>query len=91
MQWLDILGLVATVFTTGAYVPQAYKIIQTKSTRSLSTPTYTMIVIGSALWLFYAYDRRDYPVMLANGVTGLLSLVILIMKLSAKEEAVTES
>lgn len=50
-----------------------------------------MIAIGSALWLLYAYDRRDYPVMLANGVTGLLSLVSLIMKRSVNEAIVSES
>ena len=84
MTLLNMLGLVATLFTTGAYLPQAYKIIQTKSTQSLSTPTYTMIVVGSVLWVVYAYEHGDMPVMLANGVTGLLSAAILLMKLTAK-------
>jgi MtN3 and saliva related transmembrane protein len=84
MTSFEILGYVATFFTTGAYVPQAYKIIKTKSTKSLSVPTYVMIVIGSALWVYYAYTREDVPVVIANGVTGLLSLVILIMKFTAK-------
>lgn len=84
MQPLDLLGLIATVFTTGAYLPQAYKIIKTKSTRSLSTPTYTMIIVGSILWVVYAYDRQDIPVIVANGVTGFLSGIILLMKLTAK-------
>lgn len=85
MTSFEILGLVATFFTTGAYVPQAYKIIKTKSTQSLSVPTYAMIVIGSLLWVYYAYIHHDIPVMLANGVTGILSLIILIIKVTSKK------
>jgi MtN3 and saliva related transmembrane protein len=90
MNTLEILGLIATFFTTGAYVPQAYRIIRTKSTHSLSVPTYTMIVVGSLLWVYYAYTKHDTPVMIANGVTGLLSLIILIIKLLSKEPLKTD-
>jgi len=85
MDLLQIVGLIATVFTTGAYVPQALKIIKTKSTQSLSVPTYTMISIGSAMWVYYAFTREDIPVMIANGVTGMLTIAILILKFSAKK------
>jgi len=85
MDLLQIVGLIATVFTTGAYIPQALKIIKTKSTQSLSVPTYTMISIGSAMWVYYAYSRNDVPVMIANGVTGLLTIVILLLKFTAKK------
>lgn len=83
MTTLEIIGLVATFFTTGAYVPQALKIIKTKSTASLSVPTYTMICVGSAMWVYYAFTRDDLPVMIANGVTGILSVVILMLKVTA--------
>jgi len=85
MDLLQVVGLIATVFTTGAYVPQALKIIKTKSTQSLSVPTYTMISIGSAMWVYYAFTRADIPVMIANGVTGMLTIAILILKFSAKK------
>jgi MtN3 and saliva related transmembrane protein len=75
MDLLQVVGLVATVFTTGAYVPQALKIIKTKSTQSLSVPTY------------YAFTRNDIPVMIANGVTGILAMVILSLKFTAKKPA----
>ncbi|MFA6083843.1 SemiSWEET family sugar transporter [Mucilaginibacter sp.] len=87
MNALEILGLIATFFTTGAYVPQAYRIIRTKSTHSLSVPTYTMIVVGSLLWVYYAYTKQDTPVMIANGVTGMLSFIILMIKLTSKTPA----
>lgn len=88
MSLLEIIGLVATVFTTGAYIPQALKIIKTKSTASLSVPTYSMICIGSAMWVYYAFTRDDLPVMIANGTTGILSVVILMLKLTSKKAKV---
>ena len=90
MTSFEALGYIATFFTTGAYVPQAYKIIKTKSTQSLSVPTYIMIVIGSILWVYYAYTRADFPVVIANGVTGLLSLIILIIKFGSNDKLPAE-
>ncbi|MCX2480198.1 SemiSWEET transporter [Pedobacter sp. MC2016-15] len=90
MTSFEALGYIATFFTTGAYVPQAYKIIKTKSTQSLSVPTYVMIVMGSMLWVYYAYTRQDFPVVIANGVTGLLSLIILIIKFGSNDKLPAE-
>jgi MtN3 and saliva related transmembrane protein len=87
MDLLQVVGLVATVFTTGAYVPQALKIIKTKSTQSLSVPTYLMLSTGSMIWVYYAFTRNDIPVMIANGVTGILAMVILSLKFTAKKPA----
>ncbi|QES89463.1 SemiSWEET family sugar transporter [Rhizosphaericola mali] len=81
MDFISILGIVSTLCTTGAYLPQTLKIIKTNHTKSLSALTYTMISIGSALWVYYAVLRHDIPVIIANGVQGSLSLIILLMKL----------
>lgn len=81
MDFISILGIVSTLCTTAAYLPQTLKIIKTNHTKSLSALTYTMIFVGSTLWVYYAILRNDIPVIIANGVQGLLSCIILIMKL----------
>ena len=57
MDLVQILGLLAAFFTTVANVPQAIKVIKTRSTKSLSAATYAM--------LFYRYGAmggiRDNP------------------------------
>lgn len=81
MDYVQILGLLAAIFTTGANIPQTIKVIRTRSTKSLSATTYAMLFIGGILWVIYGAIRGDIPVILANSVAGTLCGIILFMKL----------
>ncbi|MES2619133.1 MAG: SemiSWEET transporter [Bacteroidota bacterium] len=83
MTFFEIAGLAAAALTTGAYVPQAFKIIRTKSTESLSLITYVMLFISCILWIVYGADRDDLPIVLANTITGVLCGIILFLKLNS--------
>ena len=85
MDYIQILGIVAAILTTAANVPQAVKIIRTKSTESISSATYALLLTGVLLWLVYGIFKEDLPIILANAVSALLAAVILVMKLSAKK------
>ncbi|OUJ71410.1 SemiSWEET family sugar transporter [Hymenobacter crusticola] len=83
MTFISVLGLLAALITTAAYIPQAYKTILTRSTASLSLPTYSMLFVGTMLWVGYALAIDNVPVLVANGVTAVLSGIILYLKLTA--------
>ena len=80
MDIIQIMGLTAAVLTTGANFPQTYKVIKTKSTKSLSFSSFLMLFLGSVIWVIYGFLRDDIPVILANGIAGCLHATILIMK-----------
>ncbi|MDO5691274.1 MAG: SemiSWEET family transporter [Pseudomonadota bacterium] len=63
MTSLDRLGLVATCFTTSAFVPQVWRTWKTRDVSGISLPTYVIITIGLALWLLYGWLRGDMPLM----------------------------
>ena len=84
MDYIQILGLVAAFLTTGANLPQTYKVIKTKSTKSLSAISFSMLFLGSVTWVIYGIYRDDIPVMIANSLAGTLHGIILFMKLTAK-------
>ena len=81
MTTISLLGLLAAGITTAAYVPQAYLTITTRSTRSLSLPTYLLLFTGTVLWVGYGMCIHDWPVIVANGVTAALAGIILVLKL----------
>lgn len=85
MTFIALLGLLAACVTTAAYVPQAYKTIVTRSTSSLSLPTYSLLFAGTTLWVVYALYINNLPILIANGVTAVLAGIILYLKLTAKE------
>jgi MtN3 and saliva related transmembrane protein len=79
---LDILGLVATCFTTSSFVPQVISTYKTRDVSGISLPTYLIITIGLALWLAYGLLKNDLPLIVANAVMVVLTASITIMKIS---------
>ncbi len=84
MEANTILGLVAGALTTVAFVPQLMQVVRTRSTKDISLGMFVIFSTGVALWLVYGIRTQALPVILANGVTLVLALIILGFKLTLK-------
>jgi MtN3 and saliva related transmembrane protein len=80
MDLATVLGTVAGVLTTAAFVPQVAKTWRTRSARDISGVMFVAFSIGVALWVVYGVLVRAAPVVVANSVTLVLALAILVMK-----------
>lgn len=80
MEATTALGLSAATLTTCSFVPQLTKVWRTKSAEDLSYGMFGAFSLGILLWLAYGLLRRDLPVIVANGVTLVLSIAILVLK-----------
>lgn len=76
----DLLGYIAAFLTTTSFLPQVIRTLRTGDTRSISFTMYLMLVAGVAAWLAYGLLLGALPIVLANGMTLLLSSIILAMK-----------
>lgn len=76
------LGLLAAALTTAAYVPQVLHTWRSKSTQDLSLAMLVLFCTGVLRWLVYGLWIRDVPVLVANGLTLLLALSLLGLKLT---------
>ncbi len=81
MQTTDLIGYLAASLTTLAFVPQAWMTWRSRDVRGISLGMYSVFTAGVALWLVYGVLLRAWPLMLANGITLVLALFILGMKL----------
>ena len=81
MNWISLLGFTAAACTTAAFVPQAVQAWRTRGTRDISLAMYLVFMAGVSLWMIYGILISDYPVTIANAVTLLLALIIMIAKL----------
>ena len=81
MATVEFIGYFAAFCTTLAFLPQAYKSIRHRDTKSLSLGMYVLFTIGIAFWLTYGVLRGDYAIIAANAVTIVISLAILITKI----------
>lgn len=79
-----MIGIIAAVLTTFAFLPQVIRVVKTKDTESIALGMYIMQVIGIALWLAHGIHIGDLPLILANSISFLLSGIILLYKLKYK-------
>lgn len=78
---VTLLGLLAGALTTISFIPQVMQTLKTKNTKGISLPMYMIFVSGIMLWLIYGLLIQEPPVYIANAITFVLSLSILMMKI----------
>ena len=87
---IDFIGYVAATCTTVAFLPQLIRVVKLRSAREISLGMFTIFSTGTALWLTYGLLSHSKPVAVANAVTFLLSISILILKIRYDREAMKE-
>ncbi|MBW4043162.1 MAG: hypothetical protein HIU86_13760 [Acidobacteria bacterium] len=74
---LTLVGVVAGVLTTGAWLPQLVKCWRTRSAGDLSWSYLGVLGTGVAMWALYGLMSSDIVLILANVIT-IVALVILV-------------
>jgi len=77
---IELLGLIAGCLTTASFIPQVIKIMKTRDASGISLVMYIALILGLALWFVYGFRNGQASIMIANGITLALALVILGMK-----------
>jgi len=81
MPYVTVLGMVAGVHTTVAFLPQVLRTWRTRSTADISLVMFLIYVTGIVLWLIYGLMLHDLPLITSNAVTLVFSGAILGLKL----------
>jgi len=80
-QFSEILGMIAAVLTTAAFIPQAYKVYRTGNTASISLTMFIVLNLGLLCWLSYGIILNKFPIIFANGFTMVFAIYILVKKI----------
>lgn len=80
----ELIGFIAAICTTFAFLPQVIKVWKTKQTKDLSLRMYTIMFIGICLWFVYGLRINSLSIILANIVTGVLVFTILVFIVRGK-------
>ena len=78
---MEFFGYFAAILTTTAFLPQLIKTLNTKKAEDVSLITLIMFICGVGSWIIYGYKISSKPILIANIITLLLNLFILISKL----------
>ena len=84
-QLIPIFGYAAAILTTLSFLPQAIKTIKEKNTEGISLVMYSLFTSGVFLWLVYGLFVKDIPIIVANSITLILAVTILVLKIKYSE------
>ena len=77
----ELIGYAAATLTTVAFVPQVIQVYRTRSVEGISTGMYLAFLLGVTMWVLYGIRIGSLPVVIANAVTFVLALAVLVGKL----------
>jgi len=81
MDWITYVGFAAAAITTISHAPQVFKSWKTKKAHDVSLLMYIILVVGVATWLVYGILIKDYPLIVANTITFILTFSVLVLRI----------
>jgi len=85
MDWIEATGLFGSFLTSITFIPQVYKTWQTKKAGDLSLAMLLIVLTSCIVWMVYGVALNLRPVIIANGIIGGLSILLIYFKLSFKQ------
>lgn len=85
MNYAFYFGLIGGFCTTISFIPQVLKIWKTRSVKDISLTMFLIFTFGVVNWLVYGCVIKEVPIILANLITLLLCLLIIIGLLKFKK------
>lgn len=89
MESISIIGFIAAICTTAAFIPQVCQVWVSRSAKDISIAMYLIFMTGVALWLVYGLIIKDSPLIVANLITLVLAGAVLTMKLYFERNGAT--
>jgi MtN3 and saliva related transmembrane protein len=68
-----MVGYLACIFITFAYLPQCIKVWKTNNTEGLSLQTFLLVFFGMICFIIHAIMIIDVPLLLSSIMSGLMS------------------
>jgi MtN3 and saliva related transmembrane protein len=87
----DLIGYCAAFLTTIAFLPQAIQSWRTRDLSGISVGMYSLFTTGVGLWLIYGLHIDKWPIILANALTFVLALSILLLKILSLRKSDSKS
>lgn len=82
MDWIEVTGLIGSALSSITFVPQVVQAWKTKSVGDLNLSMMVIVTLSTVIWLVYGFGRGALPVIIANSIIFVLSLLLIWFKFS---------
>jgi MtN3 and saliva related transmembrane protein len=76
-----VAGTIAGLLSTGAFLPQAWRIVQRRSADDVSLAMYLAVIAASVLWIFYGWVNGSMALLVTNVCIGVIACLIVALKI----------
>src|SRR5687767_11220015 len=83
----DIIGYLATFFSSISFLPQVLRIWKSRSAHDLSMITLVLLFSNTSLWCIYGVMIDAKPIWLTNSIVLAMIITMIYFKLRFKNEA----
>src|SRR3989344_6054923 len=80
MDFVEIIGYVATVIAILMFLPQVIKTVKTKETKDLSVWMPILVLLQGSMWVAYGFLNGSYPIAITNIGIGIQAIILLQYK-----------
>jgi MtN3 and saliva related transmembrane protein len=84
MDSIELIGLLGALLSSITFIPQVVRTWQIKSAGDLSMGMLLIVFTSTIVWLIYGFALNLLPVIIANGIIFLLSLLLIYFKIKFK-------
>ena len=85
----DIIGYMATFFSSISFLPQVMKIWRTRSAHDISMITLVLLFSNASLWCVYGVMIDAQPIWMTNTIVLGMILTMIYFKLRFRKEMET--
>ena len=86
MPWIEYVGLFGAFLSSITFIPQVWQAWKTKSVGDLSLGMLLIVFTSVLVWLVYGFYLHLLPVIIANSIILVLSIVLLYFKFTFKKD-----
>jgi MtN3 and saliva related transmembrane protein len=85
MNQITGIGLIASVLTTLASVPQLVKICREKKAENISLMWVFILFLGLCAWIYYGILKKDMIIFISNSIAALINAGIAVSAILYKQ------
>ena len=78
------VGLIASILTTLAALPQLVKIFKDKKAENISLLWIVILILGLSGWIYYGFLRKDIIILISNSIGVLINLILAVYAIRYK-------
>lgn len=85
MDKTTIIGLIASIITAAAMLPQLIKIIKEKEAESVSLLMPIVLLVGLGAWVYYGVLKEDWIIIGSNSFSIVINLLMTFFSIKYKK------